>query len=292
MSRYGQRTLVGTNREISSVGKKPPAGIGVVQGYGVATGGSSSSVTVSGTAYTLLTFTSDGTLTVTTAGLFDVLLFAGGGCGGRDGGGGGGAGGVLQSTIYLDANQSIVVGAGGAGSATNPNAGLASSIGTSARNLHVVGGGFGSGIQSSTSDYSPAIRGGSGGGGALSNAQTSLTGSISLAPSISGFAGGNGVLSTSGGGGGGATAVGTNGSGSVGGNGGAGYDVDAFTGAGSLFKAGGGGGTGSSGGTGGSGVGGNRNSSASANTASGGGGSASGAGGSGGSGIVYIRFKV
>ena len=64
--------------------------------YGVATGGSSSSITVGTQAYTLLTFTSTGTLTVTKAGLFDVLMVGGGGGGGAigagDGGGGGGGG--------------------------------------------------------------------------------------------------------------------------------------------------------------------------------------------------------
>ena len=44
--------------------------------YGVATGGASTAITVAGTAYTLLTFTSDSNLVVTTAGLFDVLLVA------------------------------------------------------------------------------------------------------------------------------------------------------------------------------------------------------------------------
>jgi hypothetical protein len=48
-----------------------PSGGGV--GYGTATGGSSSSITVGGQNYTLLTFTSSSTLTVTKAGLFDVL---------------------------------------------------------------------------------------------------------------------------------------------------------------------------------------------------------------------------
>jgi hypothetical protein len=41
------------------------------------------SITVGGEAYTLLTFTSAGTLTVTKAGLFDVLRFGGGGGGQR-----------------------------------------------------------------------------------------------------------------------------------------------------------------------------------------------------------------
>ena len=74
--------------------------------YGVATGGTSSSITVGGINYTLLTFTSSSTLTVTKSGLFDVLLFGGGGGGGSGSnafsfiaGGGGGAGGLVQQTI-------------------------------------------------------------------------------------------------------------------------------------------------------------------------------------------------
>jgi hypothetical protein len=63
--------------------------------YGNASGGTSSSITASGVGYTLLTFTSDGTLTVNRSGLFDLLLVGGGGAGGGfgcagDGGGGGG----------------------------------------------------------------------------------------------------------------------------------------------------------------------------------------------------------
>ena len=89
--------------------------------YGVATGGTSSSITVSGQAYTLLTFTASGTLTVATAGLFEILAFgAGGGGGGNASGstkGGGGAGGgcKVQAIVYLSANQTITVGAGGTG---------------------------------------------------------------------------------------------------------------------------------------------------------------------------------
>ena len=88
--------------------------------YGAATGGSSSSITVGGEAYTLLTFTSSGTLTVTKAGLFDVLIAAGGGGGGGGNGtdfhgGGGGAGGVQTSTVYLSANATVTIGGGGVG---------------------------------------------------------------------------------------------------------------------------------------------------------------------------------
>ena len=64
--RYAPRTQgFGT---VTSWGKPATAG----GGYGVASGGTSSSITVSGDSYTLLTFTSDGTLTVATAGWFDV----------------------------------------------------------------------------------------------------------------------------------------------------------------------------------------------------------------------------
>jgi hypothetical protein len=48
----------------------------------LATGGSSSSITVSGQAYTLLTFTSNGTLTIVNGGDFEYMAFGGGGNGG------------------------------------------------------------------------------------------------------------------------------------------------------------------------------------------------------------------
>ena len=81
MSRYSARTLI-QQGSIANWGKAAPTGIGVVGGYGVATGGSSSSITVGGQAYTLLSFTTgSNTLTVATAGLFDILLAGGGGSG-------------------------------------------------------------------------------------------------------------------------------------------------------------------------------------------------------------------
>jgi hypothetical protein len=87
-----------------------------VERYGVATGGSSSSITVSGQAYTLLTFTSTGTLTVTQAGLFDYTFVGAGGAGGTNGRGGGAGGCISQGTLYLSANETITIGAGVAGS--------------------------------------------------------------------------------------------------------------------------------------------------------------------------------
>ena len=312
--RFGERTRSGTS--VSGWTKRAAAGVA----YGVATGGSSSSITVSGQDYTLLTFTASGTLTVTKAGLFDVLLVGGGAGGGGGGGdadrsirsgGGGGAGGIVQSTIYLDANQTVTIGAGGSG--TNPPTnGNASAIGGS-RGISVAGGGIGCAQYnaSNNGNFGKPEVGASGGGGTNSTSATnSRTGAASMADGIVGKAGGDGVSSdTQGqgaGGGGGFTAVGGNASTSTGGAGGAGYDVSAFIAGSALYKAGGGGGGGNTGGAGGSSVGGAGGSNAggsaaSANTGGGGGGAGFGTGaggtggrngGAGGSGIVYVRFKV
>ena len=90
--------------------------------YGAATGGTGvTNVTISGVNYAYTSFTSSGTLTVTKSGLFDVYIFGGGAAGGTGtdtvsvgSSGGGGAGGSQLSTVYLSANQSITIGAGGA----------------------------------------------------------------------------------------------------------------------------------------------------------------------------------
>jgi hypothetical protein len=95
--------------------------------YGIATGGTSSSPTIGGQNYTVLTFTSDNNLVVSKSGLFDVLLVAGGG--GSGGGrasrasGGAGGGGVIGlttlTTMFLEAaTYAVDVGAGGSGGAT------------------------------------------------------------------------------------------------------------------------------------------------------------------------------
>jgi hypothetical protein len=270
-------------------------------GYGVATGGSSSSITVGGINYTLLTFTSDSTLTVTKSGLFDVLA-VGGGAGGGVGGsgcGGGGAGSLVQSTIYLTANASITVGAGGAagtvGGTTDFGAyGFGSKVGTL---ISTTGGGGGGG------DINMARAGGCGGGGRTSSNATFNAGAKTLNVGFGNNGGdgsGDGSVAENGSGGGGGTgAVGGNSSGTTGGAGGAGTDVSTFIGGSALFKGGGGGGGGGTGGAGGSSVGGAGGSTggtggtAAANTGSGGGGAtALGAAGAGGSGIVYVRFKV
>jgi len=272
-------------------------------GYGVATGGSSSSITVGGLNYTLLSFTTTGTLTVTKSGLFDVLAFGGGGAGGAISVagtnfycGGGGAGGVQQSTIFIDANQTITIGAGGSGAGAVPSSGTSSKVGTL---LSAVGGGFGS--HTNNTDRNGPSSGGSGGGAGRYSDRAGGSG-------LQGFSGGTNDATFplgNGGGGGGVAAVGGNGSVATGGAGGAGQQVNTFIAGSSLFKGGGGGGAGgTTGGAGGSSVGGagysgtsGAGTAAADNTGSGGGGAgdnatAARAGGNGGSGIVYIRFKV
>ena len=302
MSRYAQRTLI-QQGSVANWGKAAPTGIGVVGGYGVATGGSSSSITVSSEAYTLLTFTADGNLVVSTAGLFDILMFGGGGVGAHvnsGSSGGGGAGGILQSTVFLAAaTYAVDI---GAGATFQEWVGFGTTIGTSARSLSVAGGGAGGAVSNMYGTQHGKV-GGSGGGGGANDTPVQY-GGLSVADTIQGYGGGTGsTTSTNGGaGGGGATAIGASGSGTTAGAGGAGYDVSAFISGSALFKAGGGGGGSSAtGGAGGSSVGGAGGSSggagsaAAANTASGGGGNGNSmplVGVAGGSGIAYIRFKV
>jgi hypothetical protein len=99
--------------------------------YGTATGGTSSSISDGGLNYTLLSFTTDGTLTVSRAGLFDCLVIGGGGSGGGGGFGcgGGGAGNYIRATVYLAAaSYAVTVGAGGAGNGGAGNAGSISKL--------------------------------------------------------------------------------------------------------------------------------------------------------------------
>ena len=256
--------------------------------YGTATGGTSSSITVDGESYTLLTFTASGTLTVSKAGLFDYLIIGGGGGGGNHantsypGAGGGGGGGYVTGTAYLDANATIVVGAGGA----------INRCGTSSSVNVIVGAGGGSGGYGSGQH---ADQGGSGGGGTGNNAYEPRGG---IATGGAGNAGGagNNASNGAGGGGGGAGAAGSNAGTNAGGNGGAGGDASTFRGesAGTTYYSGGGGGGGltssGSGGTGGGGAGAQTTATA-GSTNTGGGGGAGAPAGAGGSGIVLVRFK-
>ena len=272
-------------------------------GYGVATGGSSSSITVGGVSYTLLTFLSSSTLTVTKSGLFDIFLVSSGAGGGgavatvTRGGGGGGSGTIVQTTAYFDANQTVTIGAGGAGGC-NTQSGIQGSFSAIGK-IYSVGGGAGRG------DNTPSVTIlglATGGGGHGETGKT--TGASSILSSVFGFAGGNGINASSGGGGGSSQAVGGNASGGTGGAGGVGLGLTTFTGGSitTFVGAGGGGGglsTGGAAGSVGAGAGGSgaaNGAAATANTGSGGGGGGANAagqtGGNGGSGVLYIRFKV
>ena len=128
MTRYAQRTLI-QQPSIANWGKAAPQGIGVVNGYGVASGGTNiTQWTVSTTVYNGSVFNSDGTLTVATAGLFDyAIIGGGGGAGGGKGtasvpaGGPGGAGMYITGTVYLTAGTyAVEVGAGESGVTGRP----------------------------------------------------------------------------------------------------------------------------------------------------------------------------
>lgn len=276
----------------------------VSNSYGVATGGTSSSITVGGQNYTLLTFTSDDNLVVSTAGLFDIALVGGGGGAGQSFGGannasGGGGGGDVVGittgiTIYLTAGTYAVdVGAGGASSV-----GVAGSKSTLAGYV-AIGGGKGGTASGRIDDnvwHQPGANGGSGGGAAFNNVN-------SLGLGISGNNGGlgtasAGVAGVTAGGGGGASSAGGNGSSTTGGSGGNGLDISTFIG-GSTYYAGAGGGGGASGTGGSAGNGGvagktTGTGNAGSNYGAGGGGTygTSQAGGAGAAGVVYVRFKV
>ncbi len=260
-------------------------------GYGSATGGSSSSITVGGINYTLLTFTSSGTLTVTRSGLFDCLIFGGGGGSqslAAQAVPGGGGGGFLQQTVYLTANATVTIGAGGTGTVNSTANGVGygsiTSIGSQPVNISALGG---TGEWRNSTGAGLLISG-SGSGCILNNVNLGVN-------TLQGNKGGDSTGTQNAGGGGGAGGVGGNGSGSTGGTGGNGYDVSAFIGGSALGKGAGGGAGGSV--TGGAaGLGGVAGAAGTALAApansGGGGGGGYNSNANGGSGIAYIRFKV
>jgi hypothetical protein len=269
MSRYGDRTRIG--EPVSGFGKKPDAGIG----YGVATGGTSSSIVVAGLGnYTMLTFTGAGTLTVTKAGLFDLLIIGGGSSAlsswngnGRPGSPGGGAGGALETTTYFSTNQTVTIGAGGA----DPTDVMQFFLGSDS----FVGANLGSGSAS-------------GRGGAPSWS----SGNTAPVPAQKGFDGFVSISNDGGGGGGQGGAATTR-------NGADGFDWSLWRGevATTTYYGGGGGGrssggTDGTGGLGGGASGGAPAVNATANTGGGGGGGDGSSASGGGSGIVLVRFKV
>jgi len=240
-------------------------------------------VTYSG-GYTIRTFTSSGTLTVTggTISGAQVLVVAGGGGGGNSaggsggGGGGGGAGGLLSETVALTGSMGITVGALGAHGtvvANGSNGGNSVFAGYTA-----IGGGGGGGYDSD------GVNGGSGGGVAYSSSH--VLGTPGTGTSGQGYAGGNRNVTYAGGGGGGGAsgvgaAAGTNHQGGAGGPG----TANSITGSSVTYAAGGKGGSWPDGG-------GTAPSSGAANSgcAGGGGYGASYTASDGGSGVVIIRY--
>lgn len=246
--------------------------------------------------YTLMTFTSSGSITVTNAqagSTMEYLVVAGGGGGGNTMGGGGGAGGLSYDSGFsptINSAYSFTIGAGGAG-APNRNVAGTNGSNTTAFGLTMIGGGGGS------SWAAIPLSGGSGGGGGGGTRSAGAAGTAGQ-----GYAGGNNAgTDVSGSGGGGATAAGTT---APSGPGGAGYTVPSW---GGSYSGGGGGGWGSgygtsSGGAGGLGGGGQggqvtTGTNGTVNTGGGGGGGGYGpgtvdhAGGSGASGTVIIRYR-
>lgn len=248
--------------------------------------------------YRYHTFSTSGTLSVTSGynPSANVLIVAGGGSGGgygTNGGGGGGAGGYRNQTVSLTTNSySIVIGAGGA-----PISGAIGNNGNDSSAFSFTSLGGGAGGRSGAAGAS----GGSGGGNGRD-----FTGTPASGTSGQGYAGGiaGGTAYGGGGGGGGAGAVGFNGG------------SDNTSRAGTLsqggvglqwldnnYYAGGGGGAWESAGTpapgglggGGSGSlssGGTQATSGTANTGGGGGGGQNSNGGTGGSGIVIVRYLL
>jgi len=244
--------------------------------------------------YTIHTFTSSGTFTVTQGCDAEVLVVAGGGGGGINlyHGSGGGAGGLIYYGAETPANShkegigyaitasshNVVVGNGGAVQANGQN----SVFGT----LTAIGGGYGAGYY--------AGNGGSGGSGGGCSYSSSSPGAGTAGQ---GYSGGSGAYYGSGGGGGAGSA---GASGTVnGGNGGIGISY-AISGTNNYYAGGGGGsaysgngGVGGAGGLGGGGAGSTSNAvSGTPNTGGGGGGGErdGSVSGTGGSGIVIIKY--
>jgi len=245
--------------------------------------------------YTIHTFNSSGTFSVTGNLPIQSLVVAGGGSGINNGGGGGGGGVVYKtSDVLLSGNYPITVGNGGAAGSNGQN--------STFNGITAYGGGRGG------PNASNGLSGGSGGGAGRDN--TGLGGAS--IPGIGGGtyygnAGGNGAATiwSGGGGGGGAGSPGGNALGGVqsaerGGAGGAGI-LNSISGTATYYAGGGGGGNEGNlnvapggiggGGNGGSNFGGQNPVAGTPNTGGGGGGTRNGGtGAAGGSGIVIIRY--
>jgi autotransporter-associated beta strand protein len=274
-----------------------------LNGKVAATGGTVVDYTQNGVTYRVHTFTSSGTLNVTSGSTVDVLVVAGGGAGGTYGGGGGAGGVIKQSTTLTTGSKTVTVGSGGNGTDGGESSfnGLAAGGGGGGGNVDVKGR---AGVNATTVGGSA---GGSGRGTAYSaaSAGTPAGNNSTTFSNASGANPSSGWMSGSGGGG--AGAVGYDGASDLNehtgtaAEGGIGITSD-ITGS-SQYYGGGGGGTWQNGsdrpdgGLGGGGKGStttdNTLSSGTANTGGGGGGGWTGSpGGNGGSGIVIVRYSI
>ena len=266
---------------------------------GSATGGTVTQPTISGTSYTIHTFTTVGATTFTVSGSIacDYLVVAGGGGGGTGRGGGGGGGGVLQGSMTLTTGSyTITVGDRGNQSINDLQGGDggASSI---AALVVTTGGGGGGGWTTNA-----GRNGGSGGGASAGSAASGGTGVAGQ-----GFAGSARLDGNTGGGGGGAGGAASGSTGAIG-------VTSQITGTTTYYAGGGGAGTvsggavgvafggtyqvanGTYGGGNGAGTSGTNQpfQNAVANTGGGGGGQEGygGLSGFGGTGIVIIRYPT
>ena len=252
---------------------------------------------ISGTNYSTITYSANGTFNVSDAAInVSVLVVAGGG--GGSGGGGGGAGGYNYTEEFNVpvGNHPVTIGIGG-----NPGVGSSThGLNGSHSTFHIIdmtgGGGGGKYYSASTVGW----QGGSGGGSGANNAASSVGG-----PGIAGqgFAGGGACTNNAdgSGGGGGASEAGDAGVCVVGGgDGGDGKCNTIYNGTSLCYAGGGGGGAGGytpgAAGLGGGGEGGNDGGPVLAEkhgeNGTGGGGGGYNPAGVGGTGIVIIRSEV
>ena len=204
--------------------------------------------------YKYVTFNASSTLTVSQAGVADVLVVSGGCGGGCDRAGGGGGGSVCSyQSIYLPAGSySVVIGAGGAGSTVSSSQGsqggisyLASIIsaypGSGGGSPNAAGGVVGgSGGSPGYNNYGANHQnGGAGGAGCTSNPQNGTAGSNG--PTVTNLTNGSTIAYGGGGGGGGWPGTSQAAGGSGGGGAGGTNDTDNAV-AGTANTGGGGGG--------------------------------------------------
>lgn len=276
IAQYSSATIIRTGSDAWTVIPFAGGAVGLISDSAISgTTGSPTTATYTsgGTNYKTYKFTGSGSITLSKAGLVDLMIISGGG-GGADAYGGGGASAVVRKDgIYLsDTTHTIVIGAGGP---QWNNGGLSSIDITTNEYLIIAPPG-----EPGNAPYS----GYTGGHAAMRLDSTNL-----------GKGGGAGNTN-SGGGGGGVSGAGVNSTANYGGAGGSGVSNTFVTGSSQSYGGGGGGGGYSGGGAGGSGGGGNGGTNGggagTANTGGGGGGTWVGGGGSGGSGLVVIRVKA